>query len=45
MKGNWDESEKLAQNAVEIFAQLHYVAPEAAEVAPELAEDIRTLSV
>ena len=45
MKSNWDDSEKLAQNAVEIFAQLHCVAPEAAKVAPELVEDIRALSL
>ena len=45
MKSNWDESETLAQNAVEIFGQLHCVAPEAAKVAPELAEDIRALSL
>ena len=45
MKSNWDESEKLAQNAVEIFGQLHCVAPEATKVAPELAEDIRALSL
>ena len=45
MKSNWDESEKLAQNVVEIFVQLHCVAPEASKVAPELAEDIRALSL
>ena len=45
MKSNWDESEKLAQNAVEVFARLHCVTPEGAEVAPELTEDTRALSL
>ena len=45
MKSNWDQSEKLARNVVELFVQLHCVAPEAAKVAPELVEDIRALSL